>query len=176
MCRSWNSSSLASAYAVLARALILRAIDDCDGCLVQLSHRAHEVNAVETLVRQPANSASQRLVLSSDDVGGDLPIGAAGGSLDAEVDWQIEDDGHALDLVLLRTVHYMSTGERIDVGGVDHRQPTLREPFADDEVQDVEGVRSRVLIVLVVGYQPAAYVARQYLIAGEVTVSKARLA
>ncbi len=73
-------------------------------------------------------------------------------------------------------VDQLLPGLRLDVGGVDDRQPTGREPLAGDVVEHVEGVAGGGLVVGVVRDQTAAGVGGQHLGRPEVPGGEAGLA
>jgi hypothetical protein len=79
-------------------------------------------------------------------------------------------------VVLARQRHERPAGRGLHVGRIDHGHPSRHEALARDEVQDLEGVVGRRLVVLVVGDQATADVGRHDLGRLEVAGRERRLA
>jgi hypothetical protein len=78
--------------------------------------------------------------------------------------------------VLTRQRDERLAGVHLHVGGIDHREPRVREPASGDELQHREGVFGRGLVVLVIGDQPAAEVRGEHLAGFEVPAGERALA
>ena len=76
---------------------------------------------------------------------------------------QVEHDRDRQHVVLAGQRDQRLAGLGLHVGGVDDGQPPARQPLAGDEVQHLERVVGRGLVVLVVGDQAAAEVGREHL-------------
>lgn len=63
---------------------------------------------------------------------------------------QVEDDRLGEEVVVLSQGNERFASLRLDIGGIDHRQPSPGEPLPNDLVQKVERVARGGLIVLVV--------------------------
>jgi len=77
---------------------------------------------------------------------------------------EVQHDGDGEAVVLPGEVDERLAGLGLDVRGVDDRQPPQGEPLGGDEVQDLEGVVRRRLIVLLVADYRTAGVRRQNLV------------
>jgi hypothetical protein len=91
--------------------------------------------------------------LSSHDVRPEVPIGPRGVAIQAELLRHVEDDGDREHVVGTGELDERSTSLALHVRGVDDRELAGGEPLARDEVQGVEGVLRRRLVVLVVGHE-----------------------
>ena len=85
--------------------------------------------------------------------------------------------GSAVELSRQRDQRLARLG--LHVGGIDDREQAAREPLRRDEVQHLEGVTGRRLVVLVVGDQAAARVGRKHfgwleVLAGERGLARSR--
>jgi hypothetical protein len=63
-------------------------------------------------------------------------------------------------VVPLRQLHQWFAGFRLNVGGIDDRQMSPSESLGSHEVQDLERIVRRCLIVLVVADQSTAIIGR----------------
>ncbi len=79
-------------------------------------------------------------------------------------------------MVLARQIDQAFARFRLDIGGVDDGQLSGRQALAGDEVQDLERVLRRRLVVFVIGHQAAAIVRRDDFGGKEVLARKRRLA
>ena len=88
----------------------------------------------------------------------------------------VEHDGDRQHVVRAGQLDQLRARVGLDVGGVDDGQPAGVEPLAGDEVEHLERGGARRLVVLVVGDQAAADVARDDLVRAEVLARERRLA
>jgi hypothetical protein len=121
------------------------------------------VDRAEPLALQPLQPAAQLVVLAADDIGAEGPVGTGRIARDAHVLRNIHNDRHREHIVLTGNRDELPARPGLDVGGVHHGQPPRLQPFPDDVVQQLERVRRRGLVVLVVGHQSAAEVRRDHL-------------
>ena len=143
---------------------------------LDLLDRPEDVDGAEPLTLEALERAPELVVLPLDDVGAEVPVGACGVALDADAGRQVQHHGDRQDVVRLGERDEALAGAGLHVRRVDDRQPAQLEPLADDELQDLERVLGRGLVVLVVGDQPAAEVARDDLGRLEVLGGERRLA
>ena len=116
------------------------------------------VDPVEAFPAQAFHAAAELGVLLPQDVVAEVTVGPQRISCRADLLGYVKDDSHGQDVMLARERDECPTGRRLHARGVDDGQPADRQPLGRDEVQDVEGVLSSRLIVLVITYQAAAEV------------------
>jgi hypothetical protein len=100
---------------------------------------------------QPAEGAPHLLILSTYNVRTNVAIGPLPISLNVKRLREIEDNSYRGTSVGPSKRHERPAGLRPDIGRVDNRQAAGGEPFGGDEMQHVEGVFGRRLIIFIVG-------------------------
>ena len=115
-------------------------------------------------------------MLANDHRPTEVPIGAGLGALPAQLLGDVEHDRDGQHIVRARDREQTGTGVLLHVGGVDHGQPSGRQPQPGHMVQRVERGRRRRLVVLVVGDHAAERVGREHLRRREVLAGKGGLA
>lgn len=84
----------------------------------------------------------------------------------------VEHDGHNQNAVITRYAQQAASGPRLQVGGVNHRQSSRREPDARDVMQQAERRSIDALIAFIVANHRAASVGRDDLSLFEVARRK----
>jgi hypothetical protein len=105
----------------------------------------------------------------------EVAIGSARVAIQTHPLGDVEHNRDRQHVMFLRERDEMLARVRLDVGGVDHRQPAGGEPLPGDVVQDVEGVTRCGLVVLVIGDEAATEIAADDLRRQEVPRSEGRL-
>lgn len=134
---------------------------DADG--IDLLDRRQHVHIPEALALQTAQPSPQLLPLPRDHMRAERPVRASLVTVETNPLRRIQHDRDRQYVVLARQGHQLLTRFRLHVRRVDDGQPPGREPFARDVVEYVERVLRRRLLVLVIGDEPAAEVARDHL-------------
>jgi hypothetical protein len=96
------------------------------------------------------------MTLLTNDVWTKIAIGSQLVSILTNSIRNIEHERYWNNVVLARERYERPSSFRLHVGGIDDRELAGGEPLGGDEVQDLEGVFGRSLIVLVVRNQRAA--------------------
>ena len=112
----------------------------------------------EPLAPEPAQRLPQRPHLAADDVRAERPVGPRRVPLVAELLRQVHDDRDREAVELAGQCDERLSGLGLHVRRVDHGEPPGGEPLARDEVQHLERVVRRALVVLVVRDEAAAEV------------------
>jgi hypothetical protein len=112
----------------------------------------------DSLAFQTAQRTPELLGLIADDMRPKLAIRSMSVAILAEPLRQVEDDRLSEEVVLLRQGNERFASLRLDICGIDHRQPSSSEPLPNDLVQKVECVPGGGLIVLIVGDKRSAEV------------------
>lgn len=149
--------------------------DPLDRRLFDLLGRRQGEDVPEPLAPEPAQRLTQRPDLAPDDVGAEGPVGPRRVSLVAEPLGEVEDDRQWEAVELACEGDERLSGLGLDVRRVDHREPPGGEPLLRDEVEDLERVVRRPLVVLVVRNETAAEVRREDLGRQEVLPRERRL-
>ena len=147
--------------------------DDLDGSQV-VGIRQH-VHPPEALLAQAPQRPLQVAVLAPDDVAAEVTVGTGRGALDRYRLGHVEHDGVDQRVVAAGQGHERGAGLGLDVGGVHDGEQATTQPGAGQVVQHLEGVGRGRLVVLVVGDQGAAEVARDHLGGLEVLSREGRL-
>jgi hypothetical protein len=86
----------------------------------------------DALAFQTTQRTPELLGLIADDMRPKLAIRAKSVAILTQTLGQIEDDGLGKKVVLLRQSYELLASLRLDIGGVDHRQPSPGEPLPND--------------------------------------------
>jgi len=116
------------------------------------------------------------LRLVANDMQTEVPIRTILVVLATEFLRKIENDRARHHVVFVGNLHERLARFGLNIGGVDDSEMPGCEPFAQNEVQHLEGLFGGGLIILVVGNQAAADVGRQNFGRLEVLASERRLA
>jgi hypothetical protein len=143
---------------------------------VDLVGPPQHVDPAEALLAEAPKRPLKVAMLAGDDVAAEVAVGPEGVSLDGDRLGDVDDDGVDENVVALRELDQCGAGRLLDVGRVDDCEQTAAQSSAHDVVEDVEGVRSGRLVVLVVRDQAAAEVAGDDLGGLEVGARERRLA
>ena len=103
-------------------------------------------------------------------------VGAGAVALDADAVEEVENDGDGEAVVAAGDLQQRPPRLRLHVGGVDHGEAAGGQPLFGQEVEDLEGVRRRALVVFVVRHQAAEDVGREHLGRLEEAPGEGRLA
>jgi hypothetical protein len=134
---------------------------DLDG--LDLFRCPEDEHTPKALAAEPLQGALELGTLSSHDVRPEVPIGPRGVAIQAEPLRHVEDDGDREHVVGASEPDERSTSLALYVRSVDDREPAGGEPLARDEVQGIEGVLRRRLVVLVVGNETPERVRGEHL-------------
>ncbi len=134
------------------------------------------VHAPEAVPGDLGQRPPQVLALPGDHVRAEGPVGTQGVARDRDLLRHVQHDRVHEHVVALGQLDELPAGLPLDVGGVHDGEQPSAQPGADDVVQHVEGVRGRLLVVLVVGDQAPAEVRGDHLGRLEVPAGERRLA
>jgi hypothetical protein len=145
------------------------------GC-VHFLDRAHYRDVSKALALKISQRAAQLRALIANDVRTEVAIGPGFIPLLTHSLGDVQHQRHWQAVIFPRQFDQRSSRFRLNVGGIDDRQPASRQPLARDEVQHLERVVGRGLIVLIVGHQGTTEVRGNYFGRQEVLASEAGLA
>jgi hypothetical protein len=151
------------------------ASDSLDHCVIQI-RLIQDVNARVTFEAQPRNRPLEPRGVQGDHVFIHEALGAREIPLQALFQRDVERDGHRLDAVIVRNTQQAAARPRLEVCGVDHRQPPRREPDARDVMQKAERRPVEALITFVVANHCATAVGGDDLCLLEVASREGRFA
>ena len=120
--------------------------------------RAQDRDVAKALAPQVAERAPQLLTVLPDHVGTEVAVGPVAVALLAQLGRQVEDNSYRQHVGCPCQLHQRLACLRLNVGCIDHREPASREALAGDEVEHLEGIFRRGLVVFVIRHQPAAVV------------------
>ena len=138
--------------------------------------RVEDEDVREALPLQPPDRPAQLRFLLPDHVRPEVPVLPATVSLLADLLGQVEDQGHRKAVVLPSKLDQRLAGLGLDVGGIHDGQMSQGQPLSGDEVQNLECLVGRRLVVLVVADHSTAGIGRKHLRGQEVLAGKGALA
>ncbi len=147
-----------------------------DGDGVDLLGRGQHEHVAEALALQAAERPAELLPLLADHVRPEVAVCPSPVPLQTQPLREVEHDGNREAVVGAGQGHQRLARLHLHVGRIHDREPARGEPLAGDEMQGLEGVLRRRLVVLVVGDEPAAEIRRDDLRGLEVTAGEGRLA
>lgn len=106
---------------------------------------SEDVNRTETFLTQPAERASQLLVLTANHVASERPIRASVVSCRTDRFRNIEHDCHRQYVVLASQRNESLARGGLDVGRVDHRETSASQTLGRNELQHFESIGRRLL-------------------------------
>ena len=145
-------------------------------CGADLCLRPQNVYTPEAFAFQSAHPAAQLITLPADHVRAERPVRPDRVPAYTNVLGQVKYDRYRQDVMLPCQVEQVLAALLLHVGRVDNGDASRGEPFPGDVVHDIEGVLACRLVVLVVGDQTTAEIARDHLGRGEVVAGERRLA
>lgn len=89
---------------------------------------------------------------------------------------EIEDQGNRQTVILLPQMHDRAAGFRLYLGRINHRQLATCQPLGCDEVQDIEGIISSFLVVLIIADVATTDIGREHFRSLELLACKGVLA
>jgi hypothetical protein len=129
---------------------------------------------VETLLPQARLRSLEELVLTFDNWPADGSLSPLI-ALDAFLERDIEKQDHARHPVSPRQFQEILAGLRRECGGIDHAKPVRAQALLDEEMNELEGLRTEALVALVVAYAPARPVGGNHLRGPEVALRESGL-
>ena len=104
----------------------------------------------KALPPQAAERASQLLTVLPDHVGTEAAVGPVAVALLAQLGRQVEDNGYRKPMGFPCQFHQRLARLHLNVGCIYHCEPASLESLACDEVEHVEGIFRRGLVVFVI--------------------------
>ena len=114
-------------------------------------------------------------VLVPQNVATEVAVRTTGVAFRADVLRKIEDDGSRENVVFLGQLEEGFARLGLYVGGVDHREQAVLQPFPYGEIEQIEGVRGSALVVFVVGDPGPAGIGRDGFVGPEMLPGKGAL-
>ena len=147
-----------------------------DGRSLDRLERVENEDVTKSFAFELAHRRAELLHLLADDVRAERAVCANLVSLAADLLIDVEHDRDGQRVELARERNERLARFDLHVGRIDHREQATRETLLRNEVENVEGVVRRRLVVLVVGDEAAARVGRKDLRRFEVLACERRLA
>ena len=147
-----------------------------DLCCLDLVGRPENPHSAEPLALEALQGLVQLGALIADHVRSEVAVGSSPVALLADRLGHVEHDRYREQVVLLRQLDQGTARLALNVRGIHDREAGLCEAATGDEMQHRECVRGGRLVVLVIGYQPAAEVRGDHLSRREVRASERALA
>ncbi len=143
---------------------------------LDLLGRLEHEHVPEALMMEPSQRPSELRLLVADDVGTKLPVRPISVPFLTDLFGQVKNNGHRQAVIMPGQLHQRLASLGLDVGGVDHREPTQGEPLAGDEPEQLERLVRDGLVVLIVADHPSAGIRRENLRRLEVPAREGALA
>ena len=138
--------------------------------------RLQEVDMAKALLFQVAQGAAQLLALLADDMVAKVPVSALAVAFVAKLFGQVEHNRNRQHVIVTRQFDQRLARLGLDIGGIDHREPTRGQALGCDKVQNLKGRLARTLVVFVISRQAATEVGGEDFGRLEVLTGKGRFA
>src|ERR1700719_3225195 len=133
------------------------------------------MHSAESFSLKISQRTMQLLRLLANNMRPKISIGSAAIALLTKLFRQIEDDCYRDTVVLPGEFHNRLTRLGLDIRRIDHDEFSRCQTLPGNEVQNLEGILRRRLVILIIRNQPTTEIRRQNLRGAKILPGKARL-